>query len=107
MIRHALAPVLPAAALALGIPRTLPPTTGNAACPPVVAITFDDGPHPEGTPAVLEILAAAGACATFFVIGEQVQRRPELVRRILAGGHGLALHGYQHRLQVRLTVAEL
>jgi len=107
VIRHALAPVLPAAALALGIPRTLPPTTGNAACPPAVAITFDDGPHPEGTPAVLEILAAAGACATFFVIGEQVRQRPQLARRILAEGHTLALHGDRHRLQLRLTAAAL
>jgi peptidoglycan/xylan/chitin deacetylase (PgdA/CDA1 family) len=70
-----------------------------------VALTFDDGPHPEGTPAVLETLAAAGAHATFFVIGEQVQRRPELVTRILAEGHAVALHGYVHRLQLRLTAA--
>ncbi len=72
------------------IPRTLALPSGAA-----VAITFDDGPHPDGTPAILEILAAAGAQATFFVIGEQVQRRPELVRRILAGGHGLALENPQ------------
>lgn len=70
-----------------------------------MALTFDDGPHPEGTPAVLEVLAAAGARATFFVIGEQVERRPELVARILAEGHAVALHGYRHRLQLRLTPA--
>ena len=46
-----------------------------------MAITFDDGPHPEGTPAVLELLARAGARATFFVIGEQVQLRPALAAR--------------------------
>jgi peptidoglycan/xylan/chitin deacetylase (PgdA/CDA1 family) len=106
MIRHALAPVVPAAARALGIPRTLPaPDAGGE--PSAVAITFDDGPHPEGTPAILEILAAAGASATFFVIGEQVQRRPQLARRILAEGHALALHGHRHRLQLRLTGAQL
>jgi peptidoglycan-N-acetylglucosamine deacetylase len=70
-----------------------------------VALTFDDGPHPEGTPAVLDVLAAAGAHATFFVIGEQVERRPELVARIVAEGHAVALHGYLHRLQLRLTAA--
>ena len=54
---------------------------------------------------MLEVLAAAGARATFFVIGEQVERRPELVARILAEGHAVALHGYRHRLQLRLTPA--
>ena len=68
-----------------------------------MALTFDDGPHPEGTPAVLEVLAAAGARATFFLIGEQVERRPELAARIVADGHAVALHGYRHRLQLRLS----
>jgi peptidoglycan/xylan/chitin deacetylase (PgdA/CDA1 family) len=68
-----------------------------------VAITFDDGPHDEGTPAVLEVLARASASATFFVVGEQVRRRPELVRRIAADGHLVALHGFHHRLQLRLS----
>ncbi|HEX3979395.1 MAG TPA: polysaccharide deacetylase family protein [Solirubrobacteraceae bacterium] len=98
MFRYVVAPVNADAARALSLPRTLAATAG-------VALTFDDGPHPEGTPAVLEALAAAGAHATFFVIGEQVQRRPELVRRILAEGHVVALHGYRHRLQLRLTPA--
>jgi peptidoglycan-N-acetylglucosamine deacetylase len=98
MLRHVLAPINPDAARALSLPRTLPGGGG-------VAVTFDDGPHPEGTPAVLEVLAAAGARATFFVIGEQVERRPELVARILAEGHAVALHGYRHRLQLRLTPA--
>jgi peptidoglycan/xylan/chitin deacetylase (PgdA/CDA1 family) len=100
VIRHLLAPVNRDAAQALNLPRTLPGAPG-------VALTFDDGPHPEGTPAVLELLAQAGARATFFVIGEQVQRRPELVRRILAGGHQVALHGYRHRLQLRLSPAQV
>lgn len=95
MLRHLLAPVNLGAAQALGLPRRLPGLAG-------VALTFDDGPHPEGTPAVLEVLARAGARATFFVVGEQVQRRPELLREIAAGGHAIALHGYRHRLQARL-----
>ena len=97
MIRHALAPVVPRAAAALALPRTLPAGT------PGIAITFDDGPHPDGTPATLELLARAGACATFFVIGEQVQRRPELAARIVSEGHAVALHGYRHSLQLRMS----
>ncbi len=103
MIRHVFAPILPRAARALQIPRTLP-SPGD---PPTVAITFDDGPHPEGTPRILEILAGAGASATFFVVGEQVRRRPALVRQILAEGHSLALHCDRHRLQLRLTPRQL
>jgi peptidoglycan-N-acetylglucosamine deacetylase len=100
VIRHALAPVLPSAAHALGLPRTLPGSAG-------VALTFDDGPHPDGTPAVLGILARAGARATFFLVGEQVERRPELAAEIAAAGHAVALHGYRHRLQLRMSTVEL
>ena len=96
MLRHALAPVNRSAATALGLPRTLPGAAG-------VALTFDDGPHPEGTPAVLELLAGAGAQATFFLVGEQVERRPQLAARIAAAGHVVALHGHRHRLQLRLS----
>jgi peptidoglycan/xylan/chitin deacetylase (PgdA/CDA1 family) len=90
-----LAPVAPWAARRLGVARTLPGSPG-------VVLSFDDGPHPEGTPAILEILAAAGARAAFFVVGEQVARRPELAARIAAAGHVVALHGHRHRLQPRL-----
>ena len=72
-----------------------------------VALTFDDGPHPHGTPAVLEALAAAGARATFFVVGEQVRRRSGLVREIVAAGHGVALHGHRHRVLLRLPPGAL
>jgi peptidoglycan/xylan/chitin deacetylase (PgdA/CDA1 family) len=96
VIRYALAPVRRDAAEALSLPKTLPGAAG-------VALTFDDGPHPEGTPMVLETLAAAGARATFFLVGEQVQRRPALAARIAAAGHAVALHGYRHHLQLRLA----
>ncbi|MGZ4178325.1 MAG: polysaccharide deacetylase family protein [Solirubrobacteraceae bacterium] len=88
----------PDAARALSLPRTLLGAAG-------VVLTFDDGPHPEGTPAVLEVLAAARARATFFLIGEQVERRPELAARIVAEGHLVGLHGYRHKLQLRLSRA--
>jgi peptidoglycan/xylan/chitin deacetylase (PgdA/CDA1 family) len=101
VLRHALAPIVPQAAALLALPRTLPAAAGG------VALTFDDGPHPEGTPAVLEILARAHARATFFLVGEQVQRRPELAREIVAQGHLVALHGQRHRLQLRLGAADV
>ena len=101
MLRHALAPVMPRAAHDLRIARTLPPRASG------VALTFDDGPHPEGTPAVLDALARAGLRATFFLIGEQVDRRPELAREIASQGHLVAVHGYRHRLQMRLSADQL
>jgi peptidoglycan/xylan/chitin deacetylase (PgdA/CDA1 family) len=61
-----------------------------------VALTFDDGPHPETTRAVLRLLAARGAKATFFVVGRKVERYPEVVREIVGQGHALGLHGYEH-----------
>jgi peptidoglycan/xylan/chitin deacetylase (PgdA/CDA1 family) len=72
-----------------------------------VALTFDDGPHAEGTPAVLEMLARAGATATFFLVGEQVHARPALAREIADAGHEIALHGYRHTLLLRRRVREL
>jgi peptidoglycan-N-acetylglucosamine deacetylase len=67
-----------------------------------VALTFDDGPHPEGTPAVLAALEHAGAPATFFLVGEQVERNPRLAAEVAAAGHAIALHGFRHRNQLRL-----
>lgn len=93
----ALAPVVPAVAAALDLPRTLNDARDE------VALTFDDGPDPGGTPAILEILARRGATATFFCVGEQVERSPGLVCEIAAAGHGLAIHGYRHRNQLTLT----
>ncbi|HSC02437.1 MAG TPA: polysaccharide deacetylase family protein [Solirubrobacteraceae bacterium] len=90
MIAHLLAPHVPRAARGLGIQRTV---SGG------VALTFDDGPHPEGTPAVLAILEEAAIKATFFLVGEQVERRPALAAEIAARGHLIALHGYRHRPQ--------
>lgn len=68
-----------------------------------VALSFDDGPHPQGTPIVLEILREARAQATFFLVGEQVERRPALVAEIVAAGHRVELHCHRHRNALRLT----
>ena len=62
-----------------------------------VALTIDDGPEPEVTPAVLELLEAAGARATFFCIAERALRHPELVREIVRRGHSVQNHSHGHR----------
>ncbi len=67
------------------------------------ALTFDDGPHPQGTPAVLEILAGAGVRATFFLVGEQIRRSPGLAQEIVAAGHRVGLHCDRHRNLLRLA----
>ena len=100
VLGHLLAPVVPGCAATLGLPRRLAGTCG-------VALTFDDGPHPEGTPAILDELSRASVHATFFVIGEQVERRPALLAEVAAAGHVIALHGYRHRWQSRLRAREV
>jgi peptidoglycan/xylan/chitin deacetylase (PgdA/CDA1 family) len=62
-----------------------------------IALTFDDGPHPRDTPQVLDVLAKHNVHATFFLIGQSVERYPHLVREIHQNGHQLALHCYRHR----------
>jgi peptidoglycan/xylan/chitin deacetylase (PgdA/CDA1 family) len=89
---------IPLLAGALGIERRLRHGAG-------IALTFDDGPHPEGTPAVLAALAGADVGATFFLVGEQVERQPELAAEIVAAGHAVGIHGYRHRLLLRRTSA--
>jgi peptidoglycan/xylan/chitin deacetylase (PgdA/CDA1 family) len=59
---------------------------------PLVALSFDDGPHPIYTPQVLEILERYDAKATFFLIGERARRHPEIVARIKAAGHEVGNH---------------
>ncbi len=61
-----------------------------------VALTFDDGPSPRTTRRVLAALDAAGARATFFVVGHKVSQHPELTREIVERGHELGLHGFEH-----------
>jgi peptidoglycan/xylan/chitin deacetylase (PgdA/CDA1 family) len=59
-------------------------------------LTFDDGPHPEHTPPLLDLLAEHGAKASFFLIGQQIERHPELARRIATEGHTLGNHSFSH-----------
>jgi peptidoglycan/xylan/chitin deacetylase (PgdA/CDA1 family) len=70
----------------------LPDASGAA-----VAITIDDGPDPDVTPRVLELLEKSGARATFFCVGERVLRHADLAREIVARGHGIENHSQRHR----------
>jgi len=63
---------------------------------PAVYLTFDDGPHPEVTSEVLDILAQNGAPATFFCVGQNVEKHPEIVQRIRDEGHEIGNHTYRH-----------
>ncbi|MEO5875198.1 MAG: polysaccharide deacetylase family protein [Streptosporangiaceae bacterium] len=63
-----------------------------------IALTIDDGPHPEWTPKVLDLLDKHEVKATFFVIGEQVPDNAKLVREIVEAGHGIANHTQTHPL---------
>ena len=62
-----------------------------------IALTFDDGPDPVFTPRVLDILAARGVRASFFLVGERAARAPATVRAIAAAGHEIGSHGWSHR----------
>jgi peptidoglycan/xylan/chitin deacetylase (PgdA/CDA1 family) len=92
----ALAPIVPAVGRRLPVVLREEEVEG-------VFLTFDDGPHPRGTPAVLEVLREAGQTATFFLAGEQVEQRPALAAEIVAAGHRVELHCHRHRNQLRLT----
>ena len=64
--------------------------------------TFDDGPHPATTPALLDWLAKRGETATFFVIGQHARRYPDLIRRIADAGHAVGNHSWSHVMPWRL-----
>ena len=71
--------------------RKLPPAADQS-----ILLTFDDGPHPEITPAVLDRLDQYGARAVFFVVGRCIQQAPRLLREILDRGHTLGNHTFRH-----------
>jgi peptidoglycan-N-acetylglucosamine deacetylase len=72
----------------------------------MVALTFDDGPDPESTPAVLAVLDKYGARATFFMIGELAEKHPQIVRAAAAAGHAIANHSWSHLSFPLLTARE-
>ncbi|TXT38504.1 MAG: polysaccharide deacetylase [Planctomycetota bacterium] len=83
---------------AAALPKSLLLTHGRVANDSgiEIALTFDDGPHPEHTPRLLDVLAEAGVRGTFFVVGERAEQLPELVRRIADEGHELGNHTWTH-----------
>ena len=84
-----------------GVTFTRVPVSGK-----FVAITFDDGPHPQNTPRLLDILAQRNVKATFYVIGRSVDMHPGVLRRTVAEGHEIGNHSHTHRLMTRLSDAE-
>jgi peptidoglycan/xylan/chitin deacetylase (PgdA/CDA1 family) len=66
-----------------------------------VALTFDDGPYPENTPQILDLLRANGIKATFCVIGRNAHTYPDLIRRIYNEGHTFCNHSWRHDLELR------
>jgi len=68
----------------------------DAVEPDMIALTFDDGPDPRWTPEVLDVLEREGVRATFFTVGSQMLKHPDLVRRILGAGHEIGSHTYSH-----------
>jgi len=89
-------------AYAIGPERWIPLLTQRVICSvptneKKVALTFDDGPNPEYTPLLLAKLAAYRVSATFFLIGRNLKRHPEIGRRIVQEGHEVGNHTYNHR----------
>jgi chitin deacetylase len=73
----------------------------------VIALTFDDGPWPRYTKEVLQVLASRNVKATFFMVGQEVQRRPALVREVRAAGHVIGSHSWGHAHRPRNPRAEI
>jgi peptidoglycan-N-acetylglucosamine deacetylase len=74
------------------------PAVAGQGDPGHVALTFYDGPHEDATPDLLRLLDIAGVRATFFLLGRMVAEHPDIARAIVAAGHEVAVHGYDHRL---------
>jgi peptidoglycan/xylan/chitin deacetylase (PgdA/CDA1 family) len=73
---------------------------------PAVAFTYDDGPHPQRTPAIAAVLEARGARGTFFVLAGEAERHPDVVRDLHRAGHEVVLHGAEHRNLRACTISE-
>ncbi len=88
------------------IERQLGVITHVATDESAVALTFDDGPNPDSTPRLLDVLARHGARATFFMVGEMAQRHPALVDAVARGGHAIGNHSWNHPSFPAVSAAE-
>ena len=73
----------------------------------LVALTFDDGPSPVWTPKILDELKTAGIKATFFMLGDHVEKYPDVARRVVNEGHEIGNHTYDHHVLIYYTMQEL
>jgi len=97
LVRACLGGLLPARRFLVRGPRA-----GDSVC-----LTFDDGPHPEHTPVLLDMLRREGVPATFFVIGRRAAEFPELVRRMVDEGHAVGHHTYSHSDPAETTARKM
>jgi glycosyltransferase involved in cell wall biosynthesis/peptidoglycan/xylan/chitin deacetylase (PgdA/CDA1 family) len=88
--------------LAFLLPRKLLMVRGSQSIRSI-CLTFDDGPHPDHTPRLLDFLSHEGISATFFVVGREAEKHPELVRRMAAEGHAVGSHSYSHPKRAELS----
>jgi peptidoglycan/xylan/chitin deacetylase (PgdA/CDA1 family) len=93
----AAAEAAPAALFLPPVRKVLAPQLAGRGDPGHVALTFDDGPHPEATPGVLAVLRRHGVRATFFVLGHRLALHPRLGDALVDEGHEIAVHGWDHR----------
>ncbi|GGG78506.1 hypothetical protein GCM10010918_39280 [Paenibacillus radicis (ex Gao et al. 2016)] len=73
----------------------------------IIALTFDDGPDKKYTPAILDILKEKGVKATFFVVGQQVKKEPEVLQRIVDEGHAIGNHSMNHKNMAKLNAEQI
>ncbi len=84
--------------------RSLPQNAGTSG---IVCLSFDDGPHPDTTPTLLQSLREAKMTASFFVVGKRAERYPDLVAAMIDEGHDVLNHGYSHTRLVKLSLDQI
>jgi len=99
--------LLPAATSWRGLRCWATPTLAGVGHAGHVALTFDDGPDPASTPAILDELDRLGWRATFFLLGPMVRRTPSLAAELAARGHEIGVHGDEHRSHLHRTPAAI
>lgn len=99
------APASPAASPAGTSPQNLVAYSSAVVDGPYIAITFDDGPNPETTPRLLKMLEQRGIKATFFVLGSRAVASPAIIKQMVAQGHEVANHSWDHPQLPKISVA--